>query len=247
MDQIQIDPRALVEEETPNNSSRALLFILCAGLFLLFFVGCSTAAKTAQWEIITGPDHELNNVHRLAAKLPERLRRVAILPLSMEPGTSDLNKARESLEPILQSELDRLNVFEVIRITPEQMRQFSGRSEWSATDKLPQDFLSTLKNETGADGVMFCRLTRYHAYPPLAIGWSLKLVDATDAQIWWAADEMFDSADPRVVNSARRWQLDHQKFHKANPLLADSRTVLISPSRLGQYSAATLFATLPAR
>jgi hypothetical protein len=247
MDQNPIKETLQFENDAPDHRPGALLFILCAGLFLLFFVGCSTAAKTAQWEIITGPDHELNNVHKLAPKLPERLRRVAILPLSVEPGTSDLNTARESLEPILQSELDRLNVFEVIRVSPEHMRQYTGRAEWSASDKLPQNFLSTLKNETGADGVLFCRLTRYHAYPPLAIGWSLKLVDATDAQVWWAADEMFDSSDPRVVNSARRWQLDHQKYHKANPLLADSKTVLISPRRLGQYSAATLFATLPQR
>ena len=243
----KIDPTAFLENDAPNNSPRALLFIICVGLFLLLFVGCSTAAKTAQWEIITGPDYELNNTHKLAPKLPERLRRIAILPLTLEPGTADPNTALESLEPVLQSELDRLNVFEVIRITPEQMRQMTGRAEWAAHDKLPKDFLATLKNETGVDGVLFCRLTRYHAYPPLAVGWSLKLVDATDAQVWWAADEMFDTADPRVVNSARRYQLDHQKYHKANPLLADSRTVLISPRRLSQYSAASLFATLPAR
>jgi hypothetical protein len=242
-----IDSAAFAENDAPNNSPRALLFIICVGLFLLLFAGCSTAAKTAQWEIITGPDYQVSNVHRLAPKLPERLRRIAILPLSVEPGTSDLNTARESLEPILQSELDRLNVFEVIRITPEQMRQLTGQSEWAAHDKLPKNFLTTIKNETGADGLLFCRLTRYHAYPPLAVGWSLKLVDATDAQVWWAADEMFDTADPRVVNSARRYQLDRQKYHKANPLLADSKTVLISPRRLGQYSAASLFATLPSR
>jgi hypothetical protein len=81
----------------------------------------------------------------------------------------------------------------------------------------------------------------------MAIGWNLKLVDATDGQVWWAADEMFDLADPQVVTSARRYQLEHQKYYQANPELADSRTALISPSRFGSYSAASLFATLPSR
>src|SRR3954452_16386215 len=151
-----------------------------------------------------------------------------------------MNLGRESLEPILQSEFDRLNVFEVIRVTPGQMRHFAGKSDWSANEKLPLNFLSTIKQETGCDAVLFVRLTRYHAYPPMAVGWNLKLVDATDSQVWWAADEMFDLADPRVVNSARRYELKHERFHKADPLLTDSRTVLISPRRLAAYSAASL-------
>ena len=127
------------------------------------------------------------------------------------------------------------------------MRHFAGKADWAANEKLPQNFLSTIKQETGCDAILFSRLTRYHAYPPMAVGWNLKLVDATDGQVWWAADEMFDLADPRVVTSARRYQLEHQKYYQANPELADSRTALVSPRRLAAYSAATLFATLPER
>ena len=74
-----------------------------------------------------------------------------------------------------------------------------------------------------------------------------KLVDTTDGQIWWAADEVFDTANPKVVNSARRHQLAHQKYNVGNPLLADSKTVLMSPRRLGQYTVDALFSTLPER
>jgi hypothetical protein len=224
----------------------AILVILALSVLLFLLVGCSTVT-VAHGEIITGKDYEVSNVHRLAPKLPERMRRVAMLPVSTEPGNSDMNLGRESLEPILQSEFDRLNVFEVIRVTPDQMRHFAGKADWSANEKLPQNFLSTIKQETGCDAILFSRLTRYHAYPPMAVGWNLKLVDATDGQVWWAADEMFDLADPRVVTSARRYQLEHQKYYQANPELADSRTALVSPRRLAAYSAATLFATLPER
>lgn len=224
----------------------AVLLIIVLSIVMLLLTGCSTVT-VANGEIITGHDHEISNVHSLGAKLPERMRRVAVLPLSAEPSDSDTIVGRESLEPVLQSEFDRLNIFEVVRITPSQMREFTGRNDWSAGDRLPPNFLTTLKQETGCDAVLFCRLTRYHAYPPMAVGWNLKLVDATDAQVWWAADEMFDLADPEVVTSARRYQLKHQKYYQANPLLADSRTALISPRRLAAYSAASLFSTLPER
>jgi hypothetical protein len=224
----------------------AILLILLISVLLFLLVGCGTTTL-AHGEMISGPDHQVSNVHCLAPKLPERMRRVAMLPLTAEPGNLDITLGRDSLEPVLQSEFDRLNVFEVIRVTPDQMRQLAGKSAWAATEKLPPDFLSTIKRETGCDAVLFSRLTRFHAYPPMAIGWNLKLVDATDGQVWWAADEMFDLADSQVVNSARRYQLAHQKYYQSNPLLADSRTVLISPRRLGSYSAAALFATLPER
>jgi hypothetical protein len=242
-----VDPDTAFYSRGPSMTGPiAILVIIALSILLFLLTGCSTTT-IARGEIITGPDHEIANVHCLAPKLPERIRRVALLPLAAEPANSDINLGRESLEPILQAELDRLNVFEVIRVTPEQMRHFTGKSEWSANEKLPPTFLSTIKNETGCDAVLFSKLTRYHAYPPMAIGWNLKLVDATDCQIWWAVDEMFDLSDPEVVNSARRHELGHQKYYQSSPLLADSRTALISPRRLGQYSVAAVFATLPER
>lgn len=222
----------------------AAIIVLC--IVLIFLTGCGTTT-IAHGEIVTGEDYKVSNVHRLAPKLPERIRRLALLPLSCEPNDPELATGRSSLEGVLQGEIDRLNVFEVVRVTPDMMRHLTGQSDWSSNDKLPLDFLSTIKSEMGCDAVLFCRLTRYHAYPPMAVGWSLKMVDTTDAQVWWAADEMFDQADPRVTTASRRYELNHQKYHQANPLLADSRVALISPRRLAQYSVAALFETLPQR
>jgi hypothetical protein len=223
----------------------AILIILALSVLLFLLVGCSSMT-IAHGEVIKGEDHRVSNVHRLAPKLPDRMRRVAMLPVSAEQA-NDMNVGRESLEPILQAEFDRLNVFEVIRITPDQMRHFTGKQDWSSNEKLPADFLTTIKQETGCDAILFSRLTRYHAYPPMAVGWNLKLVDATDGQVWWAVDEMFDLADPTVVASARRYQLEHEKYYEANPLLADSRTALVSPRRFAAYTVAVLFDTLPDR
>jgi hypothetical protein len=224
----------------------AILILLALSVLLFLLVGCSSVT-IKNGEVITGHDYQVSNFHRLAPKLPDRIRRVAMLPLSTEPGDSDMVSGRESLEPVLQSEFDRLNLFEVIRVTPQQMRQIAGKSDWAANEKLPVNFLRAIKQETGCDAALFSRLTRYHAYPPMAIGWNLKLVDLTDSQAWWAVDEMFDMADPQVVTAARRYQLEHQKYYQANPELADSRTALISPRRFAAYSAAAVFATLPDR
>ena len=223
----------------------AILIILALSVLLFLLVGCGSMT-IAHGEIIRGEDHQVSNVHRLAPKLPERMRRVAVLPVSAE-SANDMNVGRESLEPVLQAEFDRLNVFEVIRVTPDQMRHFTGKQDWNSNEKLPADFLAVIRQETGCDAILFSRLTRYHAYPPMAVGWNLKLVDATDGQVWWAVDEMFDLADPAVATSARRYQLAHQKYYEANPQLADSRTALVSPRRFAAYTVAALFDTFPDR
>lgn len=224
----------------------AIVVLLLASVLLFFLVGCKSVTVD-KGEVITGKNFEITNFHRLAPKLPERMRRVAMLPLSAEPADSEMVSGRQSLEPILQSEFDRLNTFEVIRVTPEQMRHIAGKAEWASFEKLPMNFLSSVKQETGCDAVLFSRLTRYHAYPPMAIGWNLKLVDLTDGQVWWAVDELFDLADAHVVTALRRYELEHQKYYQANPKLADSRTALISPRRFATYTAAAMFSTLPER
>src|SRR5881392_2105881 len=106
----------------------AILVILVLSVLLFLLVGCSSMT-ISRGEVITGKDHQVSNVHRLAPKLPERMRRVAMLPVSAETA-NDMPAGRESLEPVLQSEFDRLNVFEVVRVTPDQMRHLTGKTDW---------------------------------------------------------------------------------------------------------------------
>ncbi len=107
-------------------------------------------------------------------------------------------------------------------------RQFSGR----------------LKKEYGCDAVLFCQLTEYRAYPPLAIGWRLKLVDVRGKKTIWAGDENFDAGKPEVLAAARHYQqLDQRRpDNKTADWLAAN-----SPRWFGQYSIASLFNTLPNR
>lgn len=172
--------------------------------------------------------------------LPESIRRVAVLPLASAPD-STAESGRQTLDPILQAELSKSRLFERVQVTSEQLRQWTGRSEWSSDEQLPLDLLQRIRTATGCDAVLFCRLTQYRPYKPLAIGWNMKLVEVRQPRIWWSVDEVFDAGDPAVVNGARRY---YQNQARQTGPLADSYTILDSPRRFGQYTLATLLGTL---
>ncbi|HXG49544.1 MAG TPA: hypothetical protein VNO52_18120, partial [Methylomirabilota bacterium] len=101
-----------------------------------------------------------------------------------------------------------------------------------------------LREASGCDGVLFCRLTHYRAYPPLLIGWHLQLVDASRPRILWSVDEVFDCNDPTVVRAARLYAAPEAPL--AVPR-ANSATVLRSPRQFAEYTVSAVLTTLPAR
>ena len=118
---------------------------------------------------------------------------------------------------------------------------------FSADDKLPQDFLQKVRDEFGCDAVMFSVLTQYRPYPPLAVGWKLRLVDAVDGQTWWTSDEVFDATDDKVAVGARKFQEKNMKYNGAIPALQDTHTVLLVPRQFGMYTARAVVETMPVR
>jgi hypothetical protein len=132
----------------------------------------------------------------------------------------------------------------VVQASSEELRRLTGRAEWTGEETLPAGLLGSLKKEYGCDAVLFCQLTGFQAYPPLAIGWRLKLVDVRQKKTIWAGDEHFDAGRPAVMAAARRYQQRQQR-----QLGGDTADWLAatSPQWFGQYSLASLFNTLPAR
>lgn len=191
-----------------------------------------------------GPRGEPRNVYRAAEALPPEMKRVAVLPVAVTPGDSALADGKTALEPVLCAELRKATRFEIVEVTAEQIRSLTGRNQCSAEDKLPPDFLKHLQAMTTCDAVLFCRLTHYRAYPPLIIGWDLKLVDVKTSNIFWAMDEVFDASNSLVNNAARYYALEQAPETSAPP---DSRTIFNSPRRFGQFSASQTVATLPDR
>jgi hypothetical protein len=208
--------------------------------FLSFGAACSVKPIT---DPIIGPSHTLNNAYRKEAVLPGNFRRVAVLPVSYNELSATGVSSREILEPVFQAELTKLARFEALFVRPAQLQQWSGRERWDDYEELPPGFLKTIAAKTGCDGVLFARISHFQAYPPIVIGWRMRLV-SNEGDALWAADELFDAAEQAVSNSARRYDRAHTRN---NPVLEDSRSILLSPTKFGQYTLSSVFGSLPVR
>jgi hypothetical protein len=201
-----------------------------------------------------GPRYHPSNVYRRTNALPPQIRRVAVLPIVTFGSTPFLKEGRDSLGPLLCAELEKCKRFEVIPVSPDQLTQWTGQPGWSTVDPLPPDFFKRVSDPTGCDAILFCQLTRFQPYQPLAVGWKFCLVanlspGPVSAQemkdkILWCAEELLDAGDTSVANAARDYYGQH--LHNETPA-ADPASILTSPTRFGQYTLAALFDTLPGR
>jgi hypothetical protein len=90
-----------------------------------------------------------------------------------------------------------------------------------------------LESRYRCDAVLFAHLTEYHPYPPIRMGWNLKLVQATNSAVLWSVDEIFDASRQEVVNSARRYYKGHEWGIRT---VGNSRAILDSPRRFAMYT-----------
>lgn len=212
---------------------------------LVVALGATAGCKTGRLsDPVMGVGYSPGNVYTSFSQLPVSLRRVAVLPLTCDTKASELEYGRQVLGAVLSEELGKTKKFELVAVSPEQLRIWTGRTAWRAEETLPADFLKLIKEQLGCDAVLFSRLTQYRAYPPLTVGFSLKLAEVDTTEFVWAVDEIFDASEPSVVNSARRYQLTREQLPAS---LSDSRSILNSPSGFGRYAANSVFQTLPAR
>jgi hypothetical protein len=204
----------------------AVALALCA-------VSCNTPPP------IVGPFHKIGNF--FVQPLPERIRRVAMLPLTSSLQSTAHETGRDLLQPALFGELSKSRLFEVVAVPTHKVEEWTGKRAWTPEEKLPASFLGRIKEETACDAVLFTQLTSFRAYPPLALGWRLLMVDATNAQVLWAVDEVFDAGDPAVINSARRYAQDHSR---TTPGLAREHYLLNSPREFAQFTANEVVRTI---
>jgi hypothetical protein len=227
----------------------AVLFAFCA----LLLNGASLFADDAR------PD---DNVFVSSPLLPVSLRRVVLLPLAHEGSQAELSSGCEMLYPVLQAELIKTKKFEVVTASPKTTQALTGQAAWTGAEVLPPDFFGSLQRVYGCDAVLFCQLTAFHSYPPLMIGWRMKLVDVSTQKIIWSADVVYDASDLAVTKSAQEFQKQQEGADKpktffrrvwtwldrrSEPATDEPWTVLNSPRYFGQFSSAKLLQTLPER
>jgi len=211
---------------------------------------------------VLGGTPSADYVFNASESLPVTLKRVLMLPLAHEDSPSELSSGCEMLAPVLEAELIKTKNFEVVAASPKDIQALSGQPTWSGAEILPPDFFGSLQRVYGCDAVLFCQLSTFHAYPPLVIGWRLKLVDLTTQKIIWATDVVYDAGDPAVSKSAEAYQKQQQGTSKPStffrrvvtwlnrepePATDDQWTILNSPRYFGEFTASTLLQTLPKR
>jgi hypothetical protein len=178
-----------------------------------------------------------------SGRVPAHVKRVAVLPVAIAEPQAALEEGRIALQPVLFAELLGSARFEFVAVTPEQCRAWTGQPQWLASEQLPRELLDKIRSSTGCDALLFSQLTRYHPYPPVAVGWQLQLLSVEPLRVLWAVDELFDSGDSAVADAAR----GYYKKHWGGQIGADPQTILSSPRRFGQYTSAALVETLPER
>jgi hypothetical protein len=215
-----------------------------AGFLLTAGVMVSGCAIQSYQVASLGEAYRPGNVFRAADSLPQGIKRMVVLPMTCDESRSDLSAGRDTLDAVLRSELVKTKKFEIVVVTPETLRAHTGRASWSSEDVLPADFLQWLGEAYGCDAVLFSDLTAFRAYPPLAVGWRLQLVNVQTHEALWASDEVFDAGLPGVMAGALKYQGREMQLlgHKPNEFV-----MLNSPRCFGQYAAAELLATMPIR
>ena len=187
---------------------------------------------------------QTDNTFKWSPDLPADLRRVAVLPLAWEGAQTDLSLGAETLGPFLLAELIKTKKFEVVNVSPHDLRSQTGRLSWTGEEILPADFFDSLQQAYGCDAVLFCQLTVFRAYVPLAVGWRMKLVEVRTGRILWAVDKVFDAEQGPALQQARRFHIaGFWAFHEP----ANDWRVENSPRQFGQYAIVQALSTLPNR
>jgi hypothetical protein len=202
----------------------------------LLVIGCSSLRVPE-----LGPRYTPANVRAVPA-LPKSIRRVALLTIAPHREGSVLASGAENLSNIVEVELRKTGVFEVVLVSEHDLQAWTGRRFWRVDEALPQNFLAHVRDETGCDAILFTGLTAFRPYPPLAIGLELRLVNCADHATVWAVDEILDAGSEPVARSARDYA--RTRIHVRE---GEESAVLQSPTRFAHFVSATLLGTLPPR
>jgi len=217
----------------------AMAFALAVGLS-----GCKTASIKNPGTVI-GPFHKPTNYHLAEGVMPAGMRRVALLPMTSTLNTIEHQSGRQLLQPLMQAEIAKSGLFEVVYVPATKMEQMTGRPAWRMIDELPIDFIDQLTREYDCQGVLFSHLTIYQPYPPLSIGWRMGLVhlspESNNGSVVWEIDDVFNAGQKSVINSARRNAI---KNGLSDPELDAESGLLNSPRRFGRYTAESVVATM---
>ncbi len=133
-----------------------------------------------------------------------QVRRLTILPVFADPRVTDREK--EVVRNALQRSFQSANLFEVVAISPDEIRRRYGVTAFSPANPLPPDLFDFIREHTAADAILFVEITSISSYPPLALGLKARIESLQREQTTlWAFDQFFNANDPSVALAAKRF------------------------------------------
>ena len=214
---------------------RTALLALTAVLVLS---GCQTTRKIVARVGIGKPPPQANNFYLDEEKIMH-VQRVVMMPVHA-PNVG-LTSERIIDEQFL-SKLTSTQLFEVVSISREDLARRFGRRSFSSAVPLTDTLFRYIQETSDADAVVFFDITTYHPFQPLKIGVRGKIVNLPDKEVLWAVDELYDAANRKTSEEAKRYekkyltQLESSKQHDS---------ILLSPVRFTAYAAEKSVMTLP--
>jgi hypothetical protein len=174
-------------------------------------------------------------------RLPQHFNRVALLPC-YHPDSA--NSILSFCDQVFHQELSQERIFEIIQLSPEELKTITGHERVASSRNLPSNFLKIIEEYTAANGVLFIDLDSYKPYRPMSLGVRSKLVDLKSGEFMWAIDETFDAGHASVIVGTSQFQDVSQVRALSN---RTKGSVLHSPRNFTKYVASTVFSTLPRR
>ena len=217
-----------------------LFFPLGLAAAVCTLAGCAAGGLEKGPKYPVGAGFVPRNVYKPYAALG--LRRVVILPPYDGQATPD---RRQDLDRNFSTELSATRRFEVVPISRNELVSLSGRDQINSSEPLPPRLLAAIRGEYAAEAVMFVDITQDDPYKPITLGVRAKLIDARSGSLatLWSCDTVFNSGNPAVANSARRYGIEEGR--ESFPANQDGSDVLLSPAKFARYAANATFATLP--
>ena len=211
-------------------------------IFLIILtVGFSSCRKFEQEKVIARAEpFAVTNLYPIE-RLPSYFNRVAVLPCFYPDFDSSV---LEFIDEIFQQELAQQRIFETIPLDPLKMKEEFGISRVSSTGELPENFLRSIEQITGANGVLFVDIDSYRPYRPISLGVRAKLIDIKSGEFMWAIDETFDAGRADIIVGSKIFQ---EKSHVRALSAKTSGSATQSPRVFAKYAASLTFSTLPRR
>lgn len=212
--------------ETMHQLVRSIAVIISLGAFL---TGCASVPNDAERQ--GSPQVQLTNSR--GRPIPATIRRVLMLPLHIVQVAGE---PQRELDTIFETELNKHQRFEVVRMSRAELAGFIQREDIGSTEQFPAAALEAIRQRFSPDAILFTDITSYRPYRPLAIGVRSRLLDARTMSEIWAVDATLDAAHEEVQRAATTGTAE-----------GHAGLVLQSPRAFAGFVAQQVFSTLPPR